>query len=139
MYHSLVLEEISTYVLHWLTGWPLRNIHISNVHRHFPLFGFLSSITDKTFNKLDHMNNTAGVLWISGADPGGAPGARPPKIGKNKIFWCKTVIFHMKYPKNFRASLRNWIKNNIFWRKIVIFHTKYPKNVRAFLRSAQFF
>jgi hypothetical protein len=30
-------------------------------------------------------------------------------------------------------------KNNIFWRKIVIFHTKYPKIVRASLRSAQFF
>ena len=29
-------------------------------------------------------------------------------------------------------------KNKIFWRKIVIFHTKYPKNVRASLRSAQF-
>ena len=27
----------------------------------------------------------------------------------------------------------------IFWRKIVIFHTKYPKNFRASLRSAQFF
>ena len=31
------------------------------------------------------------------------------------------------------------VKNMIFWRKIVIFHTKYPKNVRASLRSAQFF
>jgi hypothetical protein len=31
----------------------------------------------------------------------------PPKIGKNKIFWCKIVIFHTKYPKNFRASLRS--------------------------------
>ena len=30
-------------------------------------------------------------------------------------------------------------KNMIFWRKMVIFHTKYPKNVRASLRSAQFF
>ena len=30
-------------------------------------------------------------------------------------------------------------KNMIFWRKIVIFHTKYPNNFRAFLRSAQFF
>jgi hypothetical protein len=30
-------------------------------------------------------------------------------------------------------------KNIIFWRKIVIFHTKYPQNFRAFLRSAQFF
>jgi hypothetical protein len=30
-------------------------------------------------------------------------------------------------------------KNMIFGGKIVIFHTKYPKNVRASLRSAQFF
>ena len=30
-------------------------------------------------------------------------------------------------------------KSMIFWRKIVIFHTKYPKNFRASLRSAQFF
>jgi hypothetical protein len=30
-------------------------------------------------------------------------------------------------------------KNIIFWRKIVIFHTKYPKHFRASLRSAQFF
>jgi hypothetical protein len=29
-------------------------------------------------------------------------------------------------------------KNMIFWRKIVIFHTKYPKNFRASLHSAQF-
>jgi hypothetical protein len=36
--------------------------------------------------------------------------ARPPKIGKNMIFWRKIVIFHTKYPKNFRASLRNWKK-----------------------------
>jgi hypothetical protein len=32
----------------------------------------------------------------------------PPKIGKNKIFWRKIVIFHTKYPNNFRASLRHW-------------------------------
>ena len=30
-------------------------------------------------------------------------------------------------------------KNMIFWRKIVIFHRKYPNNFRASLRSAQFF
>ena len=37
---------------------------------------------------------------------GGAHPARaPPKIGKNKIFWRKIVIFHTKYPKIFRASL----------------------------------
>ena len=50
-------------------------------------------------------------ICASGADPGGgAPGAPPPpqkKIGKNKIFWRKIVIFHTKYPNNFRASLRS--------------------------------
>ena len=47
----------------------------------------------------------------TGADPGGggcAPGARPPKIGKNMIFWRKIVFFHTKYPKIVRASLCNW-------------------------------
>ena len=39
---------------------------------------------------------------IPGADPGGAPGARPPlKLEKNKIFWRKIVIFHTKYPNIF--------------------------------------
>ena len=40
---------------------------------------------------------------------GGAPGERPPppKFGKNMIFWRKIVIFHTKYPNNFRASLRS--------------------------------
>jgi hypothetical protein len=37
-----------------------------------------------------------------------APGVRPPKIGKNMIFWRKIVIFHTKSPNNFSASLRNW-------------------------------
>jgi hypothetical protein len=42
------------------------------------------------------------------ADPGGgAPGAPPLKIGKNMIFWRKIVIFHTKYSKYFRASLRS--------------------------------
>jgi hypothetical protein len=31
-------------------------------------------------------------------------------IEKNMIFWRKIVIFHTKYPKNVRASLRNWKK-----------------------------
>ena len=28
----------------------------------------------------------------------------PPKVGKNKIFWRKIVIFHTKYPNTFRTS-----------------------------------
>jgi hypothetical protein len=47
----------------------------------------------------------------AGADPGmGAPGPPPLNIGKNMIFWRKIVIFHTKYPKNVRSSLRNWKK-----------------------------
>ena len=38
------------------------------------------------------------------------PARAPPKIGKNKIFWRKIVIFHKKYLKNVRASLGNWKK-----------------------------
>jgi len=47
-------------------------------------------------------------LYKAGADPGGAHSARAPlKIGKNMIFLRKIVIFHTKYPKNVRASLRS--------------------------------
>jgi hypothetical protein len=43
---------------------------------------------------------------ISVSQQGRIQGGRtPPKIGKNKIFWRKIVIFHTKYPKIFRASL----------------------------------
>jgi hypothetical protein len=41
---------------------------------------------------------------------GAHPQRAPPKIGKNINFLRKIVIFHTKYPKNFRASLRNWRK-----------------------------
>ena len=37
----------------------------------------------------------------------GGGGALPPKIGKDMIFLRKMVIFHTKYPKNFRASLHS--------------------------------
>ena len=47
---------------------------------------------------------------IAGVDPGVHPARAPPKIGKNKIFWLKIVIFHTKYPKNVHTSLHNWKK-----------------------------
>jgi hypothetical protein len=65
---------------------------------------------------------------------GGAPGALPPKIGKNMIFWRKIVIFHTEYPKIF-APPSAIGKYMIFWRKIVIFHKKYPTNFRASLHN----
>ena len=61
--------------------------------------------------KTDYMYHMTLPIHVPGADPGGvAHDARPPKIGKNMIFWRKIVIFHTKYPKNVRASLRNWKK-----------------------------
>jgi hypothetical protein len=38
---------------------------------------------------------------------GAHPARATPKIGKNMIFWRKIVIFHKKYPKQFRAPLRS--------------------------------
>jgi hypothetical protein len=48
-------------------------------------------------------------IYIQGRIQGGGahPARAPPKIGKNKIFWRKIVIFHTKYPKNVSASLRS--------------------------------
>ena len=50
---------------------------------------------------------------IQGGGGGAHPARAPPpplKLEKNMIFWRKIVIFHTKYPNNFRASLRNWKK-----------------------------
>ena len=33
-----------------------------------------------------------------------------PPNHKSWIVWLKIVIFHTKYPNNFRGSLRNWKK-----------------------------
>jgi hypothetical protein len=50
------------------------------------------------------------IVYFQGRDKmknqGRIQGGRPPKIGK-MFFWRKIVIFHTKYPKIFRASLRN--------------------------------
>ena len=48
------------------------------------------------------------VLYMQGRIQGGLTRRPPsPKIGKNMIFLRKIVIFHRKYPNNFRASLRS--------------------------------
>jgi hypothetical protein len=52
-------------------------------------------------------------LWAGISLPTGGcthPALTPPKIGKNLFFWRKIMTFHTKYPKHFRASLRNWKK-----------------------------
>ena len=54
---------------------------------------------------LSEIHGFQGRIQGGGAHPAHAP--PPPKIGKNMIFWRKIVIFHTKYPKNLRASLRS--------------------------------
>ena len=50
-----------------------------------------------------------GTSGGGGGGGGGHPARAPPKIGKNvDFFWRKIAIFHTKYPKIVRASLRNW-------------------------------
>ena len=55
------------------------------------------------------MNKNTGRIRDGGGGGGGGSGAPvcPPKIGKNMICWHKIVIFHTKYPKIYRASLRS--------------------------------
>jgi hypothetical protein len=51
--------------------------------------------------------------WIQGGWGVGRTRRAPLKIGQNMICLRKIVIFHTKYPKNFRASLRNWEKYDL--------------------------
>ena len=67
------------------------------------LFIFLYMYEDGNggINRLSIRDSTR---YFSRVDPGGAPGALPPKIGKNMIFWHKIMIFHTKYPKRFKCD-----------------------------------
>ena len=56
------------------------------------------------------LNDIMEIRCNTGADPGGGTRRTPPKIGKNMIVWGKIVIFHTKYLKICRASIRNWEK-----------------------------
>jgi hypothetical protein len=63
----------------------------------------LHGVSQKLLDRLIHL-----FPYFQGRIQGDAHPARaPPKIGKNMIFWRKIVIFHTKYPKKFRASLRS--------------------------------
>ena len=77
---------------------------------------FTFSLVLLTFFQCQNFKCLLSVFWFAvinsqGRIQRGAHLARaPPTIGKNMIFWRKIVIFHTKYPKNVRASLRNWKK-----------------------------
>ena len=65
--------------------------------------------------------------------------APPPlKLDKIWFFGVKSWFFTRNTPTIF-APPSAIGKNMNFWRKIVIFHTKYRKNVRTSLRSAHSF
>ena len=63
----------------------------------------------KEFMKLMNL-----AIYRGGSRGGRTRRAPLLKLEKNMIFWRKIVIFHTKYPKHFRASLRNWKKYNFF-------------------------
>ena len=69
---------------------------------------------------------------IRGGSRGGAP---PLKLEKIWFFGTKSWFFKRNTPKIF-APPSAIGKNMIFWRKIVIFHTKYPQNFRNFFKCA---
>ena len=70
---------------------------------------------------------------------GAHPARAPPKIVFFfYFFWVKSWFFTRNTPTIFAPPFAIG-KHMIFWRKIVIFHTKYPQNFRASLRSTQFF
>ena len=63
--------------------------------------------TSLVYTRTVYPTHQLSQVWLRKLERrGGSSG----KIGKNMIFWRKIVIFHTKYPKNFRASLRNWKK-----------------------------
>jgi hypothetical protein len=75
-------------------------------------------------------NYYQGRIQGRGRTPGVPP---PPKIGKNVIFWRKIVIFHTKYPKIVRASLRSEIKYLYLYLYCNIYVYGYHKDINPWL------
>ena len=65
----------------------------------------MTEILTGQLKKTTERSNINCIMIIAGADPGGGahPARAPSKIGKNMICWRKIVIFHTKYPKNFKV------------------------------------
>ena len=80
-------------------------------HTDLVLLAYISDIKRALLLDNQALNNSLVFFpWygIQGRIQGGMhPERTPPKIGKNMIFWHKIMIFHTKYPNNFRASLRS--------------------------------
>ena len=76
-----------------------------------------------TLSIVIYVDNRGGSRGARIRRPPPPPPHPPPKILKNKIFWHKIVIFHTKYPKIFRASLRS-----------AQFLKIYPPNLKSWIR-----
>jgi hypothetical protein len=112
-------------------------LQYANFHCYVHLMGFRWVDTDQFLMFIRACGELCKIN-IQGRIQGGRP---PPKIAKKYDFLAYNRDFHTKYentPTIFAPSSTIG-KNKIFWRKIVIFHTKYPNNFRSSLRSAQFF
>jgi hypothetical protein len=59
-----------------------------------------TELDQKTFKKLK-------IERRGGGAPGGGGAPPPLKLEKNCFFWRKIVIFHTKYPNNFRVSIHS--------------------------------
>jgi hypothetical protein len=94
--------------LGFCTSHPHKSVDIGGINFSYKIpngkvLAHLGSKSKVFTGSLAHLS-----AWVQGRIQGGGGRIRraPPKIGKNMIFWRKLVIFHTKYPKNFRAYLR---------------------------------
>ena len=114
--HSLDQSIKKVYIASRFTSFCLeykafKELFINNYHGQViftklntTLLDFIVLIRTVTHSQI----HILGTCHRGGGGGGGGRRSRPtPKIGKNMIFWRKIVIFHTKYPNNFRASLRS--------------------------------
>jgi hypothetical protein len=57
------------------------------------------------------------------------------KTGKNMIFWRKILIFHTKYPKNFRSAQFFYVRPPLTWNPgsapaLYVVHCIYTRNLK---------
>ena len=105
--------------LNWINSMQVKKILLTNVFFSWSLCllnMFPSMVFPKHFLSFRFVEKNNQTLSNAGADPGGGhtrrPSPPPLKLEKIWFFWRKIMIFHTKYPKHFRASLRNWKKHD---------------------------
>ena len=92
-------------------------------------FGHLQACGHFHFRSVSYTHWCRYSRRIRGGSRGGGahPAGAPLKLEKIWFFGVKSWFFHTKYPKNFRASLRNWKKYHFFGVKSWFFTRNTPK------------